>query len=86
VDNENTGRFGSLLDAAQQKALQVLHLLLPGTPIVYYGDEIAMKNGVISGADVKDPLAQISVSLLLIILNIVLSLRLCTILKSNKTN
>ncbi|XP_052769198.1 maltase 2-like [Mya arenaria] len=56
VDNENSGRFASLLDSTQQMAMQVLHLLLPGTPIIYYGDEIGMKNGQVSSATVKDPL------------------------------
>ena len=37
-------------------AFQALNLLLPGTAFVYYGDEIAMTNGVVSGAANKDPL------------------------------
>lgn len=33
-----------------------MHLLLPGTAVVYYGDEIAMPNVVVN--DKKDPLAK----------------------------
>lgn len=57
VDNENNPRFGSLVSDTLQKAWQVLHLLLPGTPFVYYGDEIAMTNGVVSSSLIKDPVA-----------------------------
>jgi len=39
-----------------QKAVQALHLLLPGTAVVYYGDEIAMSNGDVGSSLVKDPL------------------------------
>ena len=56
VDNENTKRFGSSVSQKLQKAVQALHLLLPGTAVVYYGDEIAMSNGDVGSSLVKDPL------------------------------
>lgn len=57
MDNEGSPRFGSVVDVALQKAWQVFHLLLPGTAFVYYGDEIAMVNGVVGATERKDPLA-----------------------------
>lgn len=59
VDNENSPRFGSVVSGTLQKAWQAFHLLMPGTPFVYYGDEIAMKNGVIKPVDEKDPVAKL---------------------------
>lgn len=58
VDSENTSRFGSRVAKEMQKAMQALHMLLPGTAVVYYGDEIAMEDGEITTA--VDPLAQLS--------------------------
>ncbi|XP_045167927.2 probable maltase [Mercenaria mercenaria] len=60
LDNENSSRFGSVVSEDLQKAWQAFHLLLPGTAFVYYGDEIAMKNGVVGASDTKDPLARVS--------------------------
>ncbi|KAL4238866.1 hypothetical protein ACF0H5_003573 [Mactra antiquata] len=56
VDNEKSSRFGSKVDETLQKAWQALHLLLPGTAVVYYGDEIGMKNGGVSPGKIVDPL------------------------------
>jgi len=55
IGNEDVSRFGSREgDAASQKVYQVFMLLLQGTPIVYYGDEIAMVNGVVPKAAEMD--------------------------------
>ena len=57
LNNDETPRFGSKVAGKYQKAFQALNLLLPGTAFVYYGDEIAMTNGVVNGAANKDPLS-----------------------------
>lgn len=57
LNNDETPRFGSAVAEKYQKAFQALNLLLPGTAFVYYGDEIAMTNGVVNGAAIKDPLS-----------------------------
>ena len=38
------GRVGSNVDSKLARSLQALLLTLPGTPIVFYGDEIGMLN------------------------------------------
>lgn len=38
------------------KLLAMLHLTLPGTPFVYYGEEIGMKNFHLAKNEIKDPL------------------------------
>lgn len=38
------GRVGSNVDSKLAKSLEALLVFLPGTPIVFYGDEIGMKN------------------------------------------
>ncbi|KAL3874106.1 hypothetical protein ACJMK2_037166 [Sinanodonta woodiana] len=58
LDNDETPRFGSV-EKYLYKVLQTLHLLFPGTAFVYYGDEIAMKNGNISSLDVRDPVSKL---------------------------
>ncbi|KAJ8307399.1 hypothetical protein KUTeg_015483 [Tegillarca granosa] len=42
--NEDSSRFGSRFSESYMKAFNMLMMLLPGTPIVYYGDEINMQN------------------------------------------
>ena len=56
LDNDESSRFGSMVSKTYQKAFQVLNMLLPGTAFVYYGDEIAMSNGVVTANANKDPL------------------------------
>lgn len=57
LGNDESARFGSIISEKYQKAFQVLSLFLPGTPVLYYGDEIAMTNGQVTGADQnKDPM------------------------------
>jgi glycosidase len=59
VGNEKTSRFGSRVpDAGLKKVYQVLHFLMPGTAIVYYGDEIAMTNGSVPNSKTVDPAAK----------------------------
>ena len=59
VGNEKTSRFGSRVpDAGLRKVYQVLHFLMPGTAIVYYGDEIAMTNGSVPNSKTVDPAAK----------------------------
>lgn len=37
-------------------AMNMVYMLLPGTPITYYGEEIGMTNGVLeSSTDKRDP-------------------------------
>jgi alpha-glucosidase len=38
------GRVGSNVDSKLARSLEALLLMLPGTPIVFYGDEIGMQN------------------------------------------
>ena len=40
--NEDISRFGSRFPANYSKPYYMMSLLLPGTPIVYYGDELGM--------------------------------------------
>lgn len=54
LGNDESSRFGSRISVTYQKAFQALNLLLPGTAFVYYGDEIAMNNGIVT--DKKDPM------------------------------
>ena len=59
VGNEKTSRFGSRVpDAGLRKVYQVLHFLMPGTAIVYYGDEIAMADGSLADFNTVDPAAK----------------------------
>lgn len=61
LNNEDTMRFGSRVERKLQPAFQALHLLLPGTAIVYYGDEIGMTSGAVKPAaeTIKDPLTTV---------------------------
>ncbi len=46
-------RYGS--DRAKAKILLTILMTMRGTPVVYYGEEIGMKEGSFSTADIKDP-------------------------------
>lgn len=63
LDGDSRTRFFSVGSETFWKAYQALHLLLPGTPMVYYGDEIAMTNGVIAASQRKDPVYAIKNSM-----------------------
>ncbi|MDN5274837.1 MAG: putative Oligo,6-glucosidase [Candidatus Saccharibacteria bacterium] len=53
--NHDKPRLVSRVGKEQAKLLGLLQLTLPGTPVIYYGDEIGMKNGIISPDKVHDP-------------------------------
>ncbi|KAK7076945.1 hypothetical protein SK128_021888 [Halocaridina rubra] len=55
LGNHDSGRMGSRFGEDLIDALNMLCLLLPGTPITYYGEEIGMINTWISWKDTQDP-------------------------------
>ncbi|KAG0719013.1 Maltase 1 [Chionoecetes opilio] len=55
LGNHDIGRVASRLGKDLVDALNMVLLLLPGTPITYYGEEIGMENTDISWEDTKDP-------------------------------
>lgn len=48
LGSHDTPRIATLLDPKQRLVAEVLQFSLPGTPMIYYGDELGMKGG-------KDP-------------------------------
>lgn len=48
LGSHDTPRIATLLDPQRRRVAEVLQFTLPGTPMVYYGDEIGMEGG-------KDP-------------------------------
>lgn len=56
--NQDTSRLASVVGKAKVKAMFALQMLLPGTPLNYYGDEIGMENGIVSFAEGKDPVGK----------------------------
>ncbi len=58
LSNHDIGRFPTRMcaedDAKTRCALMAL-LMLRGTPVLYYGDEIGMRDVPVSGGDVRDP-------------------------------
>ena len=48
------GRVGSNVDGKFARSLEALLLMLPGTPIVFYGDEIGMQNVNVTGNPAED--------------------------------
>ncbi|XP_047501137.1 maltase A3-like isoform X1 [Penaeus chinensis] len=55
LGNHDYGRVGSRFGADAVDALNMLVLLLPGTPVTYNGEEIGMVNTFISWEDTQDP-------------------------------
>jgi len=53
--NHDESRLASRFGEKQARMLAVLQLTLPGTPVLYYGQEIGMRDGVISPEEVQDP-------------------------------
>ena len=51
-------RLGGKDSQARMRLLAVLLLTLRGTPFLYYGDEIGMRNGLLKRKDLVDPVGQ----------------------------
>ena len=49
LGNADTERLASRLDDKLIEAISMVQLLLPGTPVTYYGDEIGMKDVLLPG-------------------------------------
>ncbi|XP_076066190.1 maltase A3-like [Oratosquilla oratoria] len=58
LGSHDYSRVASRLGADLVDALNMLTLLLPGTPVTYYGEEIGMQDADISWEDTKDPRAR----------------------------
>src|SRR5262245_13932652 len=58
LGNHDRPRIASRVGPDQAKIASMLLLTLRGTPTVYYGDEIAMKDVAIAPAQVRDPLGK----------------------------
>jgi alpha-glucosidase len=57
LGNHDTPRVASRLGPAQARVAAMLLLTLPGTPILYYGDEIGMTDVPVAPGQVRDPVA-----------------------------
>ena len=57
LGNHDTPRVASRLGPAQARVAAMLLLTLPGTPILYYGDEIGMTDVPVAPDQVRDPVA-----------------------------
>ncbi|HEY6709941.1 MAG TPA: alpha-amylase family glycosyl hydrolase, partial [Actinomycetota bacterium] len=55
LGNHDTPRVASRLGPAQARVAAMLLLTLPGTPILYYGDEIGMADVPVAPDQVRDP-------------------------------
>jgi alpha-glucosidase len=55
IGSHDKPRIASRIGGAQARLAAMLVLTLPGTPILYAGDEIGMRNGVIPPGRVRDP-------------------------------
>lgn len=55
--NHDRSRIATRLGRPAARTLAMLALTLPGVPIIYNGDELAMVNGKISKAQLRDPFA-----------------------------
>lgn len=53
--NHDQPRLVSRVGERQARLLAVLQATLPGLPVIYYGDELGMKNGIIRPEQEKDP-------------------------------
>ncbi|XP_042865643.1 maltase A1-like [Penaeus japonicus] len=58
LGNHDNGRVGSRFGVDLIDALNMLILLLPGTPVTYYGEEIGMVNTPVSWEETQDPQGQ----------------------------
>ncbi len=57
--NHDQHRLVSRVGREQARVVAVMQLALPGLPVVYYGDELGMANGVIKPEQEQDPLNKI---------------------------
>lgn len=57
--NHDQWRLVSRVGAEQARVVAMMQLCLPGLPVVYYGDELGMANGVIKPEEEQDPLNKI---------------------------
>ena len=55
LGNHDQPRIASRVGLAQARVAAILLLTLRGTPTLYYGDEIGMRNGVIAPEEFQDP-------------------------------
>ncbi len=55
LGNHDKSRVASRVGLAQARVAAMLLLTLRGTPTLYYGDEIGMRDGAIDAAHVRDP-------------------------------
>jgi len=53
--NHDQPRMASRIGPEQARSAALLQLCLPGMPVIYYGDELGMKKGVIAPHQVRDP-------------------------------
>ncbi len=53
--NHDQKRLASRFGKEQARVVAVLQLTLPGLPVIYYGDEIGMEDGIILPESVHDP-------------------------------
>ncbi|MCA9327047.1 alpha-amylase [Candidatus Saccharibacteria bacterium] len=57
--NHDQHRLVTRVGAEQARVVAVMQLGLPGLPVVYYGDELGMANGIIKPEEEQDPLNKI---------------------------
>ncbi len=55
LGNHDQPRIGSRVGLAQARVAALLLLTLRGTPTLYYGDELGMRDGVVPPEDAEDP-------------------------------
>ena len=55
LGNENEPRVATRLGAELVDAMAMVQIMLPGTPVIYYGEEIGMQNKVVSWEETQDP-------------------------------
>ena len=55
IGNHDQKRITTRKGAAYANVLNMLNLLLPGTPTTYYGEELAMTDIAVSYTDTQDP-------------------------------
>lgn len=57
--NHDQPRLVSRVGERQARLVAVMQMTLPGLPVMYYGDELGMKNGLVPPAQEQDPLNRI---------------------------